>query len=54
MTKVFKNDMPVAENTVTFFKRFNFSSEKRVGVEMKIELECWYLKNRATRQRDIK
>lgn len=48
MTNAFENDMPVADNTAIFFKHFNFSSE-RVGVEVKIELECWYFKNIATR-----
>lgn len=49
MTNIFEKWYACGWYSATFLKHFNFSSEKRVGVEMKIELECWYLKNRATR-----
>lgn len=40
--------------TATFSKHFNFSSEKRVGVEMKIELERWYLKKESNKIKGLK
>lgn len=46
MTDAFENDMPVADSLPLSLNIF--SSERRIGVEMKVELECWYLKNIAT------
>lgn len=54
MTNAFENDIPVA-GTLTFFKNILIFLVKG-GREwkMNIKLECWHLRNIATRERGMK